>query len=201
MVVQCYSSIGHRNDILAAIITIFAAEHCISYAQYKFCSSDSDWAIFISGKSGAKTLDRRFCDYVGNFIDEPELMKGYLWGIASALLVTLAQLLLKWGVARLPELSLSAHWLDIDWLWANHTPLLMIMAGLAGYALSMLCWFFTLKYLPLNKAYPIISLSYAFVYLMAALLPWFNETVSLLKTAGVAFILLGVWLISRPENT
>ncbi|MEQ1977115.1 MULTISPECIES: 4-amino-4-deoxy-L-arabinose-phosphoundecaprenol flippase subunit ArnF [unclassified Xenorhabdus] len=127
-------------------------------------------------------------------------MKGYLWGMASVLLITVAQLLLKWGVAHLPELSLSMHWLDINWLWANHNPLLMMTAGLAGYILSMLCWFFTLKYLPLNKAYPIISLSYAFVYLMVVLLPWFSETTSLLKTLGVFFILLGVWLISRPET-
>ncbi|SFU33434.1 4-amino-4-deoxy-L-arabinose-phosphoundecaprenol flippase subunit ArnF [Xenorhabdus koppenhoeferi] len=127
-------------------------------------------------------------------------MKGYLWAVASVLLITIAQLLLKWGVARLPEFSLSVHWLDVDWLWQNHNPLLMIMAGLTGYALSMLCWFFTLKYLPLNKAYPVISLSYALVYIMAALLPWFDETVSLLKTAGIIFILLGVWLISRPEK-
>ncbi|MDC9588717.1 4-amino-4-deoxy-L-arabinose-phosphoundecaprenol flippase subunit ArnF [Xenorhabdus sp. XENO-10] len=127
-------------------------------------------------------------------------MKGYLWGVASVLLITVAQLLLKWGVAHLPELSLSTHWLDIDWFWTNHNPLLLIMVGLAGYALSMLCWFFALKYLPLNKAYPIISLSYVFVYLMAVLLPWFNETISLLKTLGIFFILLGVWLISRPEK-
>ncbi|OKP05772.1 4-amino-4-deoxy-L-arabinose-phosphoundecaprenol flippase subunit ArnF [Xenorhabdus eapokensis] len=126
-------------------------------------------------------------------------MKGYLWGIANVLLITVAQLLLKWGVARLPELTLSMHWLDINWLWANHNPLLMVMAGLAGYALSMLCWFFTLQYLALNKAYPLISLSYVFVYLMAVLLPWFNETISLLKTLGFFFILLGVWLISKPE--
>ncbi|PHM45699.1 4-amino-4-deoxy-L-arabinose-phospho-UDP flippase [Xenorhabdus mauleonii] len=125
-------------------------------------------------------------------------MKGYLWGITSVLLITIAQLLLKWGVVHLPPLSLSAYWLDIDWLWQHHNPLLMILAGLSGYALSMLCWFFTLKYLPLNKAYPIISLSYVFVYLMAAILPWFNEPISLLKTVGVICILSGVWLISRP---
>ncbi|AYA40445.1 4-amino-4-deoxy-L-arabinose-phosphoundecaprenol flippase subunit ArnF [Xenorhabdus nematophila] len=129
-------------------------------------------------------------------------MKGYLWAVASVFLITIAQLLLKWGVARLPELSLSSiHWLNSAWLWQNHNALLMIMAGLAGYTLSMLCWFFTLKYLPLNKAYPIISLSYVLVYLMAALLPWFNETPSLLKTAGVMSILWGVWLISRPEKS
>ncbi|NRN28070.1 4-amino-4-deoxy-L-arabinose-phosphoundecaprenol flippase subunit ArnF [Photorhabdus heterorhabditis] len=127
-------------------------------------------------------------------------MKGYIWGLASALLVTIAQLLLKWGVVNLPALNLSLYWFDIEWLWSNRHPLASIMAGLVGYLLSMLCWLFALKYLPLNKAYPLISLSYVFVYLMAALMPWFNEAVTLLKTVGVIFILFGVWLISRPER-
>ncbi|MBS9425082.1 4-amino-4-deoxy-L-arabinose-phosphoundecaprenol flippase subunit ArnF [Photorhabdus caribbeanensis] len=126
-------------------------------------------------------------------------MKGYIWGLVSVLLVTIAQLLLKWGVVNLPALNLGLHWLDIEWLWSHRHSLVMVMAGLAGYLLSMLCWLFTLKYLPLNKAYPLISLSYVFVYLMAASLPWFNETITLLKTAGVIFILYGIWLISRPE--
>ncbi|AXG43235.1 4-amino-4-deoxy-L-arabinose-phosphoundecaprenol flippase subunit ArnF [Photorhabdus laumondii subsp. laumondii] len=126
-------------------------------------------------------------------------MKGYIWGLVSVLLVTIAQLLLKWGVVNLPALNFGLHWFDIEWLWRYRHSLVVVMAGLAGYLLSMLCWLFTLKYLPLNKAYPLISLSYVFVYLMAALLPWFNETITLLKTAGVIFILYGVWLISRPE--
>ncbi|MCA6219506.1 4-amino-4-deoxy-L-arabinose-phosphoundecaprenol flippase subunit ArnF [Photorhabdus antumapuensis] len=126
-------------------------------------------------------------------------MKGYIWGLVSVLLVTIAQLLLKWGVVNLPVLNLGLHWFDIEWLWSNRHSLVTVMAGLAGYLLSMLCWLFTLKYLPLNKAYPLISLSYVFVYLMAALLPWFNETITLLKSAGVIFILCGVWLISHPE--
>ena len=34
-------------------------------------------------------------------------MKGYLWGGASVLLVTLAQLLMKWGMVQIPWISLS----------------------------------------------------------------------------------------------
>ncbi|PHM38064.1 4-amino-4-deoxy-L-arabinose-phosphoundecaprenol flippase subunit ArnF [Xenorhabdus innexi] len=127
-------------------------------------------------------------------------MRGYFWGVASVLLVTVAQLFLKWGVDRLPELSILLHCISIDWLWSNYNPLLVVMAGLISYALSMFCWIFTLKYLPLNKAYPLLSLSYIFVYLMAVLLPWFNENISPLKTAGVLLILFGVWFISRPES-
>lgn len=127
-------------------------------------------------------------------------MKGYLWAIGSALLVTVAQLLLKFGMSELPELQLEKRWFDFTWLWANITPLVIVFAGLVGYVLSMVCWLFTLRTIPLNKAYPLISLSYVFVYILAVMLPWFQETPSWTKTAGVAFIMVGVWLISQKTK-
>ncbi|CAK7047518.1 4-amino-4-deoxy-L-arabinose-phosphoundecaprenol flippase subunit ArnF [Providencia huaxiensis] len=126
--------------------------------------------------------------------------KGYLWVLGSALLVTVAQLSLKAGVVELPSFTLGWHWLQADWLLANFVSLSIIFIGLVCYALSMLCWLFALKYIALNKAYPLISLSYVFVYILAVLLPWFNEPATWLKAAGIAFILLGVWLISRPTK-
>ncbi|WP_025119758.1 MULTISPECIES: 4-amino-4-deoxy-L-arabinose-phosphoundecaprenol flippase subunit ArnF [unclassified Serratia (in: enterobacteria)] len=121
-------------------------------------------------------------------------MKGYLWGAASVLLVTLAQLLMKWGMGQIPLLSFA----DVTWPLINHygLALLAVAIGIFGYALSMLCWFFALHYLPLNRAYPLLSVSYALVYLAAVILPWFNESATLLRTLGTLFILFGVWLIN-----
>ncbi|WP_193014499.1 MULTISPECIES: 4-amino-4-deoxy-L-arabinose-phosphoundecaprenol flippase subunit ArnF [Gammaproteobacteria] len=127
-------------------------------------------------------------------------MKGYLWAIGSALLVTVAQLLLKFGMSELPDLQLEKQWFDVSWLWANITPLAIVCVGLVGYVLSMVCWLFTLRTIPLNKAYPLISLSYVFVYILAVVLPWFQETPSWTKTLGVAFIMVGVWLISQKTK-
>ncbi|OAT54209.1 4-amino-4-deoxy-L-arabinose-phosphoundecaprenol flippase subunit ArnF [Providencia heimbachae] len=124
--------------------------------------------------------------------------KGYLWVLGSAILVTVAQLSLKIGVVELPSFTLGWHWLQLDWLLENTISLSIIFIGLVCYALSMLCWLFALKFIALNKAYPLISLSYVFVYILAVVLPWFNEPATGLKAAGIAFILLGVWLISRP---
>ncbi|HHL2560067.1 TPA: 4-amino-4-deoxy-L-arabinose-phosphoundecaprenol flippase subunit ArnF [Yersinia enterocolitica] len=121
-------------------------------------------------------------------------MKGYWWGIGSVVLVTVAQLILKWGMMNTPLMSLA----DINGqFFINHLPqFITVICGLAGYALSMLCWFFALRYLPLNRAYPLLSLSYALVYLGAVTLPWFSESATLLKTLGAGFILLGIWLIN-----
>ena len=127
-------------------------------------------------------------------------MKGYLWAIGSALLVTAAQLLLKFGMSELPKLQLEKQWFDFAWLWANIAPISIVFVGLVGYVLSMVCWLFTLRTIPLNKAYPLNSLSYVFVYILAVILPWFQETPSWTKTAGVAFIMIGVWLISQKTK-
>ncbi|HGN0530726.1 TPA: 4-amino-4-deoxy-L-arabinose-phosphoundecaprenol flippase subunit ArnF [Providencia stuartii] len=126
--------------------------------------------------------------------------KGYFWVIGSALLVTIAQLSLKAGVVGLPSFTLGWHWLQPEWLLANLANLSIVFVGLVCYALSMLCWLFALKSIPLNKAYPLISLSYVFVYLLTVILPWYHEPATWLKAGGVAFIILGVWLISRPTK-
>ncbi|MGO4743941.1 4-amino-4-deoxy-L-arabinose-phosphoundecaprenol flippase subunit ArnF [Serratia quinivorans] len=125
-------------------------------------------------------------------------MRGYAWGAASVLLVTLAQLLMKWGMAQIPLMSFADVTLS---LFAQYwLPLLAVSGGIFGYALSMLCWFFALHHLPLNRAYPLLSVSYALVYLAAVILPWFNESATLLKTLGTLFILFGVWLINSQAK-
>ncbi|MGA5653880.1 4-amino-4-deoxy-L-arabinose-phosphoundecaprenol flippase subunit ArnF [Rahnella contaminans] len=124
-------------------------------------------------------------------------MKGYLWGGASVLLVTAAQLLMKWGMVQIPWVSLAE--LNITFIISHLKPLIAVFLGLCGYAFSMGCWFFALRYLPLNRAYTLLSLSYALVYIAAVTLPWFNESISLTKTLGGLLILSGVWLIhSKP---
>ncbi|WP_413739060.1 4-amino-4-deoxy-L-arabinose-phosphoundecaprenol flippase subunit ArnF [Sodalis sp. RH21] len=122
-------------------------------------------------------------------------MKGYAWAAGSLLLVTLAQLLMKWGMQQLPHPALT----ELTPMLATRCgiPLLAVACGIGGYALSMLCWFNALLYLPLSLAYPLLSLSYVLVYLGAILLPGFNESATALKTLGVVFILLGVGLINK----
>ena len=121
-------------------------------------------------------------------------MKGLAWAAACVLLVTVAQLLMKWGMAQIPLAPLNL----ITYKFVAHfgMPLLAVAAGIVGYALSMLCWFYALLHLPLSTAYPLISISYALVYIAAVLLPWFNESATVFKTLGVVFILFGVWLIN-----
>ena len=122
------------------------------------------------------------------------LVAGQLWCAASIALATFSQLALKWAVIRLPPLSMAAlpSLLNASFVF----PLAMVGAGLSGYLLSMGSWFMVLRYLPLSYAYPMLSLSYVLVYVLAVLLPDLAESANLFKTLGVVCILFGVWLIN-----
>jgi len=127
--------------------------------------------------------------------------QGYLWATASIVLVSLAQLMMKWGVGQLPPLPEAGFSALLESLRPHGMPLLCIAAGVLCYALSLLCWIFTLNFLPLNRAYSLLSLSYALVALAAAVLPWFGESMTLLKIMGILLILSGVRLIhAAPEK-
>ncbi|ATL97045.1 4-amino-4-deoxy-L-arabinose-phospho-UDP flippase [Aeromonas sp. CA23] len=117
-------------------------------------------------------------------------LKGYLYVLGSILLVTLAQLGMKWGVIQLP-----AWQADLAVMLAHPLPLLVILAGVGCYALSLLCWLAALHSTPLNIAYPLLSTSYALVYLLAVSIPSFAESLEPGKAVGVIFILLGAVLV------
>lgn len=126
---------------------------------------------------------------------KPEL-KGYLYVLGSILLVTLAQLGMKWGVIQLP-----AWQADLAVMLAHPLPLLVILAGVGCYALSLLCWLAALHSTPLNIAYPLLSTSYALVYLLAVSIPSFAESLEPGKAVGVIFILLGAVLVGiKPTS-
>jgi undecaprenyl phosphate-alpha-L-ara4N flippase subunit ArnF len=77
----------------------------------------------------------------------------------------------------------------------------VVLAAIFAYALSMLCWLVALRDVPLGRAYSLLSISYALVYLLAASLPLFNEDFTLSKSLGVALVILGVITInSRPAR-
>jgi undecaprenyl phosphate-alpha-L-ara4N flippase subunit ArnF len=121
-------------------------------------------------------------------------LKGYLYVLGSILLVTLAQLGMKWGVIQLP-----AWQADLAVMLAHPLPLLVILAGVGCYALSLLCWLAALHSTPLNIAYPLLSTSYALVYLLAVSI--FAEPLEPGKAVGVIFILLGAVMVGiKPTS-
>ena len=124
--------------------------------------------------------------------------QGFALAGGSVVLVSGAQLGMRWSMTRLP---VPAQWLDtllngpVPWLALG-----VVMAAIFAYALSMLCWLGALQHLPLGRAYSLLSISYALVYLLAACLPAFNEHFSLLKSLGVTLVVLGVLIINSRRT-
>ncbi|UIN53940.1 4-amino-4-deoxy-L-arabinose-phosphoundecaprenol flippase subunit ArnF [Pseudomonas kribbensis] len=122
--------------------------------------------------------------------------RGIFFALASVLLVSVAQLSMRWSMTRLPR---PDQWLTVPGV--DSVALAVVLAAIFAYALSMLCWLAALRDLPLGRAYSLLSISYALVYLLAASLPWFNESFSFSKSLGVALVMLGVITINtRPAR-
>lgn len=121
---------------------------------------------------------------------------GWLFAFCSVLLVSAAQLLLKWAMVQLPPLGQTG--LFVDTLFTLSWPVLALSGGLVVYGLSMLCWVLALQRLPLSQAYPLLSLSYLLVWLGALWLPGLNEPFLWGKLAGALLILGGLLLIFSP---
>ncbi|MCH4901927.1 MULTISPECIES: 4-amino-4-deoxy-L-arabinose-phosphoundecaprenol flippase subunit ArnF [Pseudomonas] len=122
--------------------------------------------------------------------------RGIFFALASVLLVSVAQLSMRWSMTRLPR---PDQWLSVQSV--DSVALAVVLAAIFAYALSMLCWLAALRDLPLGRAYSLLSISYALVYLLAASLPLFNESFSFSKSLGVALVMLGVITINtRPAR-
>lgn len=123
-------------------------------------------------------------------------MSGIRWAIGSVLLVSIAQLLLRAAMVSLPPVSLSFAFAS-EVLQAQKGTLLLLL-GLLGYLVSMVCWHFALHRLPLSKAYALLSLSYILVWSAAIWLPGWREPFSLRGLLGVLLIIAGVLAIFLP---
>lgn len=123
-------------------------------------------------------------------------MKGVMLALCSVLLVSLAQLVLRAAMINFPPLAdiVSAH----SGLYLR--TLLLLCLGLGAYALSMVCWMLALRHLPLNRLYPLLSLSYVLVWLAAISLPMFNEPFRWSSFAGVVLIVIGLMCVSLPRK-
>jgi EamA-like transporter family. len=127
-------------------------------------------------------------------------MKGIGWALLSVLLVSTAQLLLRYAMTSLPPIDFSAAFLLAA--LQSQKALLILLVGLLGYVASMGCWYFALHRLALSKAYALLSLSYILVWAAAIWLPGWHEPFSLRGGLGVLMIMAGVLVIFLPpKNT
>jgi undecaprenyl phosphate-alpha-L-ara4N flippase subunit ArnF len=122
----------------------------------------------------------------------------YLCMAASILLSTLAQLCMKASMLLIAQGMQAGGELLTSLL--EPSVLAWLFVGLGSYALSMIFWLFAIVLLELSLAYPMLSLSYVLVYVVAVNWPLLNENVSWVRTLGIVVVILGVVLIVRSEN-
>lgn len=111
---------------------------------------------------------------------------------AAILLDTAIQLAWKWAVLRAPEFASLAHGLG----WVLHDPVFWALVAL--FTLQIVNWIFVLSRADLSFAQPITALSYVTVALGSNAL--LGEDLPFLRSAGIAAILAGVWLISGTSH-
>ena len=117
----------------------------------------------------------------------------FLFLLAGVLLNAGAQLLLKAGVRPLGALAVSASTLvDTSLRVLSQWP---ILAGLACYVVSVGVWLIALSRVEVSVAYPMLSLGYVVNALFAYWL--FGEALGPMRCAGIAIILVGVYVVAR----
>lgn len=124
-------------------------------------------------------------------------VKGFWLAAISIVLVSAAQLLMKFGTMSLTDLNDIEFSLSGLHLLLNPAVILPITAAGILYFLSVFSWVKTLGHLPLSVAYPLLSLSYPLVHFGAVMSASLAETPSVQRSIGLALIILGVAVASR----
>ncbi len=112
--------------------------------------------------------------------------------LIAIVLDTALQLSWKSAVSIMPGGDLSLQ----DLATIVTSPLFVGIVALMG--LQLLNWMKVLGHADLSFAQPITSLSYISVLALSAL--YLNEKIGFAQAAGVGFILVGVWFISRTDH-
>lgn len=109
--------------------------------------------------------------------------------LTGVLLNAAAQLLLKAATQAVGPLQL--HW---QWFWQTGLDM-RFLGGLGCYAVSVVVWVMALSNVAVSIAYPMLSIGYVVNLFLAHWL--FGEPITVMKFAGIGFILVGVALLYR----
>ncbi len=111
----------------------------------------------------------------------------YILTLVNILLLVVGQTVWKIGIEKMPLNSIG------NILSAIFSPLILL--GIALYGLATVIWIYLLSKFPLSVLYPLQSLAYVLGMVVALLI--FHEHISATRWIGVAFIMFGVYLISK----
>ncbi|MEP6702165.1 MAG: SMR family transporter [Betaproteobacteria bacterium] len=114
--------------------------------------------------------------------------------LTGVLLNAAAQIFLKAGTNTLGVVSFSSSdWFAQAWRVGTNPH---IIGGLFCYAFSLVVWIMALSRVPVSIAYPMLSIGYVVSAVAAYFL--FGELLGASRWLGIGFIIVGVFLVSRP---
>ena len=120
-------------------------------------------------------------------------LSGFSFLMAGVLLNAVAQLLLKACTNVLGVITITRD------NWTSEFGRMAVephfIAGTACYVVSLVVWILGLSRVPVSIAYPMLSIGYVINAVAAYYL--FGETLTVARWTGIAFIVLGVWLVAR----
>lgn len=112
--------------------------------------------------------------------------------LLSVVLAGSGQLIFKAALNEIGELTIG-----FDTLISLATSPLLIL-GLGVFGVSAVFWLIALMKAELSFAYPFLSLSYVIVLMGGVVL--FDETITVLRVAGFALIVTGLFVVARSER-
>ena len=112
--------------------------------------------------------------------------------LSGVMLNAVAQLLLKAGANSVGPIGGWAALRGSAGTLAVHPA---VLGGLTCYVLSVVIWIVALSRIEVSVAYPMLSVG----YVVNALAAWylFGESITIQKLVGIAFIIVGVFLVAR----
>ena len=114
----------------------------------------------------------------------------------GVVLNALAQFLLKAGTNSVGHFEFHLdNVVPVGWKLATDP---WIVGGMVCYGISLVVWIMGLSRVPVSIAYPLLSLGYVINAVMAHHL--LGESVNLQRIVGIAFIVIGVFIVARSGN-
>lgn len=109
----------------------------------------------------------------------------------STFAVATAELFLKRGAMRAPQLPASVNWTGVSGLASP-----LVWFGILLVAISFVSWLYVLRFIPLSVAFPLSQ----FVHVLIPLGSWIflGEMISARRWAGIALVVTGIFTVAKP---
>ena len=124
----------------------------------------------------------------------PELTRPHAMLALAILFAVVSQLLFKSGIGSIGQVTLTRNTLPAE-IWKLATSP-QIVVGMALYSVGFLAWLGAMSRFGLSYVYPFTSMNYVLVLLFSWIV--FNEPLSPIRWLGVAVIISGIFIASRP---